>query len=171
MTLDDYLRQCREKGQAPLHYKRTVRDIHGNVFTEEFRGPGFAGFSGHKGRKNGYGSSKESRQKSSEHERDKGTDDVVSELYGSEVVIRTRDGYHHGELVSYDGRFFRLKGYCFSKDLMDTFEYGAKSIFSEDAVVPAGNIVSVGEIPMVADEGEEEPWEATSNGSKYRSRF
>ncbi|MBU4502291.1 MAG: hypothetical protein KKA79_06850 [Nanoarchaeota archaeon] len=169
MSLDDFLRSCKEKGHTPLNYRRKTRLADGSEYEEEFRNGVYAGVNaGRAGFKDG---SRREQAGSSQHERDERIDDVVSELYGSEVVVRTPQGFHHGELQGYDGKFFYLKSYYFSREPMSTFEYGAKSIFSEDAVVPAGDIVSVGEIPMVVDKGKEEPWEATSNGSEYRNRF
>jgi len=169
MSLDDFLRSCKEKGYTPLNYSKKTKFADGSEYEEEFRNGAYAGVNA--GRAGFRAGNRREQAGSSQHERDERIDDVVSELYGSEVVIRTPQGFHYGELQSYDGKFFYLKSYCFSRKSMSTFEYGAKSIFSEDAVVPARDIVSVGEIPMVVNKGKEEPWEAISKGSEYRNRF
>lgn len=150
MSLDDFLKGCKEKGYVPLNYRRKTKFADGSEYEEEFRNGAYAGLNAERA---GFrAGNRREKAGSSQYERGERIDDVVSELYGNEVVIRTKDGYHHGELNGYDGRFFYLKSYCFSREPMSTFEYGAKSIFSEDAVVPAGDIVSVGEIPMVVNE-------------------
>jgi hypothetical protein len=138
MSLDDFLKSCKEKGQTPLRYSEDTIYTNGRRRVK-WTDPAYARGMALLNEKLGF----------------KGNN-LITRLYGSEVVIRTPHGFHHGELQSYDGEFFYLKGYCFSREPMGTFEYGANSMFSKDAVVPAEGVVSVREIPMVVEKGEEE---------------
>jgi len=141
MALDDFLENCREKGAIPLNYSRRIRYINGDVSTESFESRIHADMKSRMQRVHGRKAGK--------------IDDVVSGFYGREVVVRTKNGYHYGELLDYDGKMLYLKGYCFSRKPMDTFVYGSESIFSEDAVVPAEGVISIAEIPLIVEEQEE----------------
>lgn len=79
-------------------------------------------------------------------------DNLLNRLYGEEVVIHTKDGYHHGELLGYDGKSFMLGDYLFNNRPMNTFEYSSQSIFSEDTIIPAENIFSISKIPIMTEE-------------------
>ena len=146
MALDDFLRECMSKGKTPLHYKRTAVYVDGSQVTESFESRAYREMQRAEERirdmlgrgRNGAGSP---------NRRNEGIDRAVSGLYGSDVVIRTGDGYHYGRLEGYDGSFFHLKSHCFSTRLMDSFDYLSESIFSGDAAVPADGIAFVKEIP------------------------
>jgi hypothetical protein len=149
MTLDDFLRKCRENGAVPLSYRRKTRDVHGNEYTESFESKAYRDMMRIRDM---LGIGRVMRRGS----RSEGVDDVVSGLYGREVVIRKQDGYYHGILQGYDGKFFYLREYCFSRKPMSIFEYSPVfSLDDNDAVVPAEGVISIAGIPLDVDEAEE----------------
>jgi hypothetical protein len=80
-------------------------------------------------------------------------DNLVSRLYGEEVVIHTSSGYHYGTLKGYDGKKLMLENYHFDKRQIDVFDYLQKAFFSSDSAVPAGSIISISKIPLKVEKG------------------
>jgi len=139
MTLDDFFRECEKEGAVPLSYRSHAKTTRGSR-TVEYENPRYPRARGilnrmlNRGGNNG------------------GPDNLVSGLYGEEVIIRTRDGYHLGKLYDYDGKSFMLGNYLFSRRPMDIFEYSRESFLKKDRMVPAENIISISKIPILPKE-------------------
>lgn len=139
MTLDDFFRECEKEGAIPLSYRSHAKTTRGSR-TVEYENPGYARARG-------------ILDRMFNRSRDNGRpDNLVSGLYGEEVIIRTRDGYHLGKLYDYDGKTFTLGNYLFSRRPMDIFEYSIESFLRKDTIVPAENIISISKIPLMTKE-------------------
>lgn len=134
MTLDDFFKECEKKEAIPLSYRNHREFVNGSR-TVEYENPKY----------------KKARERiakilgtGNEH-----VDDVISGLYGEEVVIRTKDGFHYGTLKGYDGKSFRLENHHYDNKLMDIFDYFSRaSLYGENTVVPAKDSISVSAIPL-----------------------
>ncbi len=136
MTLDDFFRECKQKGATPLSYKEFTESINGTK-TVEYENPEYA-----KARE------RTARILNPNLKENGKIENLVTRLYGEEVVIHTASGYHYGTLQGYDGKRFMLENYHFDKKLIDTFDYVQKALFSSDSVVPAENTISISKIPL-----------------------
>ncbi len=83
-------------------------------------------------------------------------DDLLSRMYGEEVVIHNKDGYHYGRLRSYDGKMFYLEQYYFNKKLIDRWNYSSASFFNKDGMLPADNIISISKMPSYVEDPEQD---------------
>ena len=135
MTIDDFFRECEKNGAVPLSYRSNAKTVRGSR-TVEYENPK-------------YKAAKEKLVKILGMETgNANSDDVLAELYGEEVVVRTKDGYHHGILNGYDGKSFMLGNYLFSKKPLDVFYYSSNSLLSEDGAVPAEGAISLSRMPL-----------------------
>ena len=137
MTLDEYFKECEKKGAVPLSYRSYAKTLNGSR-TIEYENPRYA-----KAKEDLVGTMGVNKQGE-----DRNINDIVSRLYGEEVIIYTKDGCHHGELLGYDGKSFCLGRYVFKDKPMDVFDYSTKSLFSEEAIVPAENIISISRMSL-----------------------
>lgn len=143
MTLDDFLNECKRKGVTPVRYKESSWGLNGSK-TVEYVNPEYAKAEEviarvlNRGRGN--------------NRNEGGIDSLVSNLYGEEVVIRTRDGYHFGRLQGYDGKSFMLSNYLFSNKPKDIFDYSTEFFHGDDTVIPAEGIISISKIPIMTKE-------------------
>ena len=140
MTLDDFFKECEKNGGMPLSYRSHTETLKGTR-TIEYENPKYAEAKARLAKMLG-------RIKQTGNPN---TDNLLARLYGEEVVIHTKDGYHYGTLHGYDGRGFMLGDYYFDKKLIDDFDYAQKALFSSDSVIPAENIISISEIPLKAE--------------------
>jgi len=136
MTLDDFFKECEKEGGIPLSYRSHTETLNGKR-TVDYENPEYA-----KARE------RTARIINPNLKENGRIDDLVSRLYGEEVVIHNSSGYHYGTLQGYDGKGFMLENYHFNKKLIDTFDYVQKALFSSDSVVPAENIISISKIPL-----------------------
>jgi len=137
MTLEDFFKECKKTGATPLSYESHIETLHGSK-TIKYENPIYA--KAKKRVEDIIGSHKERE--------DDEISDIVSRLYGENVVIRTKDGYHHGILAEYDGKSFYLDRHIYKDKLMNYFDYSINSMFSEGSAVPAEGIISISKIPM-----------------------
>ena len=141
MTLDEFFRECEKEGGIPLSYRSHTETINGSR-TVEYENPKYA----------------ESRARLAKilgvkETGDKETDDLISRLYGEEVVIRTKYGYHHGKLCGFDGKGFLLNDYLFSKNPLDVFGYSSEFFHGGGTIVPAEGAISMSKIPLHVEKG------------------
>lgn len=138
MTIDDFFKECEGKGAIPLSYKSHKKFANGSR-TVEYENPDY----------------KKAREKLAKilgfDSGDESLDAFLAGLHGEEVVIRTRDGYHHGILNGYDGKSFMLDNYLFSKKPLDIFKYSTDSLLNEDGAVPAEGIISFSKMPLMTE--------------------
>ena len=92
MTLDEFFKECRAKAATPLSYRSHKEFVNGSR-TVEYENPAYT--------KAKRGTAEILNPDSKENSR---IDNLVSRLYGEEVVIHTSSGYHYGMLRRYDGR-------------------------------------------------------------------
>lgn len=85
-------------------------------------------------------------------DKDKKSDDLMSRLFGKDVVIHTSEGYHYGRLEAYNGKEFMLGRYHFDRNRLTAFEYAFSSVSGEDSVIPANDVISVSKVPAVVRE-------------------
>jgi hypothetical protein len=143
MTLDEFFRECKQKGATPLSYKEFTESINGTK-TVEYENPAYRkakeviGRVLNRGRGNGNGNS--------------GIDGLVSNLYGEDIVIHTKDGYHHGKLLGYDGESFMLGNYLFNDRPMEMMDYETEFFYGGDTIIPAKDIISVSRISDLVGE-------------------
>lgn len=143
MTLDNFFKECKQKGATPLSYKEFTESINGTK-TVEYENPAYRkakeviGRVLNRGRGNSNGNS--------------GIDGLVSNLYGEDIVIHTKDGYHHGKLLGYDGKAFMLGNYLFNDRPMEMMDYETEFFYGEDTIIPAKDIVSISKIPVMTEE-------------------
>ncbi len=141
MTLDDFLNECKKRGATPLNYRSHTETINGSR-TVEYENPKY----------------REAKARLAEmlgrikQTGNPNTDNLLNRLYGEDVVIRTANGYHYGKLYGFDGKNFLLDNYHFDKRMIDFFEYSIESLFGEDTIVPAENIISISKIPLMTEE-------------------
>ena len=144
MTLDDFFRECKQKGATPLSYKEFTESINGTK-TVEYENPT-------------YRKAKEviarvlNRGRGNSNDGNSGIDGLVSNLYGEEIVIHTKDGYHHGKLLGYDGKAFLLGDYLFNNRPMEMMDYETEFFYGGDTIIPAENIISISKIPVLTEE-------------------
>lgn len=136
MTLDDFFRECEKKGGIPLSYRSHTETLNGKR-TVDYENPEYA-----KARE------RTARILNPNLKENGKIENLVTRLYGEEVVIHNSSGYHYGTLQGYDGKRFMLENYHFDKKLIDTFDYVQKALFSSDSVVPAENTISISKIPL-----------------------
>ena len=142
MALDDFLNECKRKGVTPLSYRSHTETLNGTK-TVEYENPKY----------------REAKVRLAEimgnikRTEDPKTDNLLNRLYGEDIVIRTRDGYHHGKLYGYDGKSLVLANYRFSRKPMDIFDYSSE-FFTDDneTIIPAEGIISISKIPIMTEE-------------------
>jgi hypothetical protein len=132
----NFFRECYREGAVPLSYRSHKEFVNGSR-TVEYENPEYA-----KAKKGAAGILAPDMKENSR------IDNLVSRLYGEEVVIHTSSGYHYGMLSRYDGRELMLENYHFDKRQIDIFDYLQKAFFSNDSAVPAENIISISKIPL-----------------------
>jgi len=131
MTIDDFFKECEGKGAIPLSYKSHKKFANGSR-TVEYENPK-------------YKKAKEKIAKILGME-----DEAFSGLYGQEVMIKTKNGYHYGILKGLDEKGFRLENYLFNERKMDLMGYYTSfSPGFDDTVIPAEGIVSISRIPDI----------------------
>lgn len=140
MTLDEFFRECKQKGATPLSYKEFTESINGTK-TVEYENPAYRKAKEVIGRVLNRGRENNNR-----------IDSLVSNLYGEEVVIHTKDGYHHGKLLGYDGKAFMLGNYLFSNRPMELMDYSTEFFYGEDTIIPAEGIITISKIPIMTEE-------------------
>ena len=152
MTLNDFLDKCRKKGTIPLSYERITMDAYGNKYSEGFENAAFTGLKPLKLKPARIGEKIPYERPGMEAGRTDRINDLVSRLYGREVVIHDKDGYHYGRLAGYDGKMFQLQQYHSSKRPIDESDYFFDSLWNDDnALVPINGVVSIKEMPFIAD--------------------
>lgn len=137
MTLDDFLKECEEKGAIPLSYRNHAETLKGTK-TVEYENPKYKAAKAKLAKILGM---------------NQGEDNAVSKLYGEEVVIRTKYGYHHGTLQGFNGKAFMLSEYLFSRKPLDMMGYSSEIIRGDDTAVPAEGAISISKIPLYAEKG------------------
>lgn len=161
MALDDFLRECRRTGATPLRYSQKTKRVDGEYY-EEYINSGFVKEKERLREKYadlfrspGLGD-REEEEEGKEKEKMSPTElsDMVSKFYNKDIVIHTKQGYHYGTLRDCDGKMLYLEGYLFDKKLIDSWQYSSDSFFSEPAIVPASDIISIQEIPSHVDNYE-----------------
>ena len=142
MTLDEFFKECKEKGETPLSYRSHTETLDGTR-TVEYENLKY----------------REARAKLAEmlgnikQTGNPRTDNLLNRLYGEDVVIRTRDGYHFGRLQGYDGKGFLLGNYLFGRKPMDIFDYSSEFFLgSDETIIPAEGIISISKIPIMTEE-------------------
>ncbi len=137
MTLDDFFKECEKEGGIPLSYRSHAETINGSR-TVEYENPK-------------YKEAKTGLAKILGMDKAGDENSIISRLYGDEVVIRTKYGYHHGTLQGFDGKAFMLSDYLFSRKPLDMIDYSSELIRGEDTAVPAGGSISISKIPLHVD--------------------
>ena len=148
MALDDFLKKSRKEGSIPLSYKEVTVRLNGTTKVE-YENPLYTKAKAHAARL------MNQLTRGGKSDGNEPAEGLISKLYGEEVVIRTAEGYHYGKLRGYDGKNFKLDDYHFDVNKLDTFEYALESFGSENTVIPAKDYLSISEIPMVVEDGEE----------------
>ncbi len=87
MTLDDFLKECEKKGSIPLSYRSHVETLNGSQ-TIEYENPKYR--EGRVKLAKMLGNLKETGNPYA--------DNLISRLYGEDIVIKTATGYHHGQI-------------------------------------------------------------------------
>ena len=142
MTLDDFFRECERKGVIPLSYRSHSEFVNGSR-TVEYKNPMYAKAKARLAEMLGMKQTGDPR-----------TDNLLNRLYGEDIVIRTKDGYHFGRLQGYDGKGFLLGNYLFGRKPMDIFDYSSEFFLGEDTIIPipAEGIISISKIPIMTEE-------------------
>lgn len=138
MSLDEFLKECEKNGSIPLSYRSHKEFVNGSR-TVEYENPKYA-------------RAKERLADilgSIKRTGDPKKDDIMDRLYGEEVVIRTKYGYHHGTLQGFDGKTFMLSNYLFSRKPMDIFDYSTEFFYGDDTAIPADGVISISKIPIM----------------------
>jgi len=147
MTLDGFFKECKRKGMTPVSYKEITEGLNGSRMVE-YINPEYAKSKDMLARILNRGS----RGRGDSNDGNSGIDGLVSNLYGEEIVIHTKDGYHHGKFLGYDGKAFMLGNYLFNDRPMDMMDYGTEFFYGEDTIIPAKDIISISKIPDMAEE-------------------
>jgi len=147
MTLDEFFKECRAKGVTPVSYKESSWGLNGSR-TVEYVNPEYAKLKDMLARILNRGS----RGRGDSNDGNSGIDNLVSNLYGDDIIIRTRDGYHHGKLLGYDGKVFMLGNYLFNDRPMEMMDYETEFFYGGDTIIPAKDIISVSKMPVMTEE-------------------
>ena len=144
MTLDDFFKECKRKGMTPVSYKESSWGLNGSR-TVEYVNPKYTNYVKSRDVLNRI--LNRSRDRRNSNDGNSGIDGLVSNLYGENVVIRTRDGYHYGKFLEYDGKAFMLGNYLFNDRPMELMDYETEFFYGGDTIVPAKDIISISKIP------------------------
>jgi small nuclear ribonucleoprotein (snRNP)-like protein len=141
MTLDEFFKECERKGAIPLSYRSHVETLNGSQ-TIEYENPKYREAKAKLARM--LGSIKQTGNPR--------TDNLLSRLYGEEIVIHTKDGYHFGRLQGYDGKSFMLGDYLFNDRPMEMMDYETEFFHGGDTIIPTKDIISISKIPDMVEE-------------------
>lgn len=150
MSLEKFLKDCKRTGYTPVSYRCDTVTPEGKRFRgREYVNPKYAYLL--KGRNTAVKDHESNTRHDESEEGKTGYLDIkesIMALKGENVVVHSKDGYHYGRLIDFDGKRFVFGKYYFDKDMMDSFSYNKKAFFRKDSIVPAKGLISIMKMPL-----------------------